>query len=209
MNIESLKLCLVTHRQNQPFDSYLDFIMQCIHAGVTSVQLREKNLNEGELLEMARCLKKNLSPLGVPLIINDCLEVAKQVNAEGVHLGQSDASVTKARALLGEKVWIGLSIESWDELLLANQNKEINYVAASAVFASKTKNNCRMTWGLDGLAQFCQSAQHPVVAIGGMTSSNVKEVVQCGVAGVAVISAIHDALTPSAAVSAFIQAMRS
>lgn len=206
---QSLKLCLVTHRQNQSFDAYLDVILAAVKGGVTSVQLREKSASQEEVLEMARRLKALLSPLGIPLLMNDHVLIAKAVGASGVHLGQKDASVTAARALLGPDAWIGLSVETPEELLLANQYSEVNYVAASAVFESQTKRDCKTTWGLVGLRDFCAVSVHPVVAIGGITPYNVALVKSCGVAGVAVVGAIHEAEDPCLAAAAFMEVLSS
>ncbi len=202
-DLQSLKLCLVTHRQNRPFSDYLGVILDAVRGGVTSVQLREKLASESDILEMARVLKTHLDPLGVPLIINDHLAIAEAVGAAGVHLGQQDSSLEEARALLGNQACIGLSIETNEELLLANRCAQLTYVAASAVFQSHTKQDCKTLWGLDGLRDFCKISVYPVVAIGGITIQNVSAVKDCGVSGVAIVGAIHDAESPRAAASAF------
>ncbi len=199
LNTQALKLCLVTHRKTEPFERYLDLIFQAIQGGVTSVQLREKSVDDDTLLAMAQTLQQLLRPLGIPLIINDHLHIARAVNAAGVHLGPHDASPEEARALLGPEAWIGLSIETPDALMMANQNLHLNYVAASAVFATETKQNCATFWGLEGLRDFCQKSRHPVVAIGGINTDNAAHVKACGVAGIAVVGAIHNTHSPAAA----------
>jgi thiamine-phosphate pyrophosphorylase len=191
--MQELKLCLVTHRKNQPVDSYINFIIQAIqHYGVTSVQLREKNLSQTEVFTFARDLKSVLKPLHIPLIINDYVEIAEAVDAEGVHLGQSDISPTEARKLLGPDKIIGWSIESFSELVEANKLTCLNYVAASAVFPSATKTDCKTIWGLDGLKEIVENSKHPVVAIGGINFSNLEKVMAQGVCGVAMVSALHE-----------------
>ncbi|WP_298625001.1 thiamine phosphate synthase [uncultured Legionella sp.] len=196
MNTDFYKLILVTHRQNIPLSQYLNFIKECISSGVTSVQLREKNGDAAFKLEFAQHLKQILSPFNIPLLINDDTALAQQVNAEGVHLGQTDTAPTKARELLGAGKFIGLSIESEHDLVQANQS-ELSYVAASAVFPSQHKNNLKTIWGLDGLTKLCQKSNHPVVGIGGIDETNLSQILQAGARGVAVIGALHQAENPS------------
>ncbi|PJE17900.1 thiamine phosphate synthase [Legionella sp.] len=132
MIAEFYKLILITHRQEQPLADYLQFIEKCIASGVTSVQLREKGATRAFLLDYARQLKALLDQFHIPLIINDNVELALEIDAHGVHLGQSDGSPLVARRRLGANKWIGLSIETGQELVKANAY-EVNYVAASAV----------------------------------------------------------------------------
>lgn len=206
-NLDAFKLCLVTHRQELSFDKYQEMILQCVQGGVTSVQLRDKHASANEFYALAIALKASLSAHNIPLIINDHIEIARAIHAEGVHLGQSDTSPIYARALLGPNVYIGLSIESLDDLRIANQLDCIDYVAASAVFQSVTKTDCATIWGLDGLKTVCSQSLHPVVAIGGITASNIDSVMRCGAAGVAVVSALHDASSPFVAATDLIRAL--
>lgn len=170
------------------------FIQDAIAGGVTCIQYRDKAKNIDELFSAAQCLKILLSPHKIPLIINDNVELAKLVDADGVHLGQSDLSISvdTARKLLGPTKIIGLSIENLAQLEEANQLNSINYVAASALFPTPSKTNCKNYWGLEGLKQFVHISKHPVITIGGINISNINSVMQCGVIGVAVISAIQD-----------------
>lgn len=197
MSTDFYKLMLVTHRQNTPLSQYLNFIEECISSGVTSIQLREKNGDASFKLEFAQRLQKILMPLNIPLIINDDINLAHQVDADGVHLGQSDSSPTIARNLLGKNKYIGVSIEAEDELLIANKS-ELSYVAASAVFPSEHKNNLKTIWDLDGLKRLCQKSTHPVIGIGGINETNLLQVIQAGAKGVAVIGALHQAEHPGA-----------
>lgn len=199
MNEHYLQLCLVTHRQTQSFESYQDLILKSVRGGITSVQLRDKKASSNELLEMAFALKKLLAPYPVSLIINDHIEIAKAVKADGIHLGQSDTSPAIAREVLGPHIKIGLSIESEAQLTQSNQLDCIDYIAASAVFKSSTKVDCERIWGLDGLKQVCHTSRFPVIAIGGILLDNIDSVMQCGVAGVAVVGAIHQASCPQLA----------
>ena len=192
------KLILVTHRQDASTSKYLDFIESCVSlkGGVTCVQLREKNTDPVLTLKWAQKLKDLLNCYSIPLIINDNLDLANEVDAEGVHLGQSDVPVHVARKRLGDTKFIGLSIESESELNEANYY-DINYISASAVFPSQHKNNLSTFWGIDGLRQLCKKSIHPVVGIGGINRNNVSRVIQAGAQGVAVIGALHKVLHPA------------
>lgn len=196
MNNEFYKLMLITHRLNTPLPSYLRFVKQCVTSGVTSVQLREKNASHDFLLKFAQELQSLLSPLNIPLIINDNLDLALQINADGVHLGQSDISPFIARQALGPDKFIGLSIETEQELMESNHFK-LNYVAASAIFPSINKHNLKTIWGLEGLHKLTQCSKHPVIGIGGIDQHNLDDVITAGAQGVAVIGALHQAENPS------------
>lgn len=190
-----LELHLLTNC-NAANDNYLRFIKKCILSGVTHVQLRQKNWSYQDLLHFGYELKNLLKPYNTKLIINDNLKLAIALDADGIHLGQTDCNYRLARIEFGTHKIIGLSIESHAELLEANKMSEVNYVAASAVFASKSKNNLKKIWGINGLNEFCKISKHPVIAIGGIDISNIKEVVATGINGIAIISAIHNAYNP-------------
>lgn len=204
MIAQHLKLCLVTHIQNQSIEKYLHFLKQAILGGVTAVQLREKNHDIEATRHMALSLQSILHPLKIPLIINDHVQLAKEIDADGVHLGQSDIHPNEAREILGPDKIIGLSVETLTELKRANQLKTIDYIAASAVFQSQTKLNCKTYWGIHGLTELVKISQHPVIAIGGINLSNIQPIFESGVTGVAVVSAIHNAKDPNKTASDFI-----
>ncbi|HHF7348867.1 TPA: thiamine phosphate synthase [Legionella feeleii] len=190
------KFMLVTHRGSCPLAEYLVFIEQCVSAGVTSVQLREKNTSPAFLFEFASKLKILLDHHSIPLIINDDLELALAVDAQGLHLGQTDGSPQVARQCLGPDKFLGLSIETEDDLQRANQSV-VDYVAASAVFPTQHKKNIRTTWGLDGLHSLSLRSTHPIIGIGGIDQHNVNEVMAAGAKGIAVIGALHKAENPA------------
>lgn len=197
--LEHLRLCLVTNLGNQLFSSYLPFIKQAVRGGVTCVQLREKNVYTENLRDTAFQLKRFLDIHAIPLIINDDVGLAREIDAAGVHLGQTDLEPRMARKLLGPDKIIGLSIETEAELTRANQLDCLSYVAASAVFPSKTKPDTKTIWGLQGLQKITQNSIYPVMAIGGITQHNIKDVMLSGACGVAVIGALHDHPTPAVA----------
>lgn len=190
-----LSLYLVTERKGHSLSSFFDVILESIKGGVTIVQLREKHTSYREFLRIAKELHDLLKPLNIPLIINDSIEIAKASGAEGVHLGQSDQSVVGARTVLGEQAIIGLSIETLEQAQLA-QAFDLNYIAASPVFNSRTKTDTLSPWGLEGLRTLCQVTRFPVISIGGINYQNVDNVFKAGSSGVAVISAIWDAVSP-------------
>ncbi|STX27918.1 phosphomethylpyrimidine kinase/thiamin-phosphate pyrophosphorylase [Legionella beliardensis] len=195
-NKATLDLCLVTQLNDQPLDQYLQFLELAIKGGVTLVQYRDKNKSLSDIRNTALALKSLLAKLKIPFIINDYVELAADIDADGVHIGQSDLSPWQAHRLLGPDKIIGYSIESFNELNQANQLDCIDYIAASAVFPSQTKTDCKTIWQLAGLKEIAQRSKHPVVAIGGINASNVHDVIKHGANGVAVISAIHDCPDP-------------
>ena len=192
MNARALRLCLVTNLQNQSFSLYKPFILKAIQGGITSVQLREKTKNLFEFQQLALKLKSTLRPFKIPLIINDHVEIAKDVDADGVHIGQSDLSPYEARKILGPSKIIGWSVETLKELEIAKQLTCIDYIAASAVFPSKTKPDCKTIWGIAGLRQITELSKYPVIAIGGINLSNIGAIMDNGACGAAVIGAIHN-----------------
>ena len=142
-----LELCLITNIGERLDDNYFNFLTQVLEGGVSMIQLREKNLLFSEFKNRASILKDFLKSWNVPIIINDNPILAKQVDADGVHLGKDDMNVKKAMEFLGPKKIIGMSIESFEDLEYANSIKNLTYVTASAVFPSTTKTNCRKIWG--------------------------------------------------------------
>lgn len=203
MRSDFYKLMLVTHRQSHPLDDYLHFIEKCLCSGVSSVQLREKNASPDFLLDYALRLKNLLDRYKIPLIINDNLELAIEINAQGLHLGQTDGSPLLARERLGADKYLGLSIESEDDLEKAN-HCNLDYVAASAVFSTTNKTNLRKIWGIEGLQSLAQRSIHPLIAIGGINEQNVEKVIEAGAQGIAVIDALHAAENPSATATALL-----
>ena len=168
---------------------------EAVAGGVTAVQLREKEAGLREFTELARALKAVLAPTRTPLFINDNVEVARLAEAEGVHLGQSDLPVAEARRILGLGVRIGLSVETRAQALEA-EALEVDYLGVSPVFASASKTDTGVPWGLDGLRWLRAHSRHRLVAIGGITAENAPEVRRAGADGVAVISAIASAPSP-------------
>lgn len=198
MNSIDLSLYLVTNRKDRPLDQFFDLILESIKGGVTVVQLREKSASFEEFVEIAHALKSLLTPLQIPLIINDRIDVARASHADGVHLGQSDHQVKSAREILGKNAIIGLSIETLSQAKAAIQ-EPVDYVAVSPVFPTLTKLDCALNLGLDGLKSVCTISPFPVIAIGGIDANNARLIFDAGAKGVAVVSAIFDAPCPKTA----------
>ena len=193
-----LSLYLVTDRPLSGGRDMAWIVREAVAGGVTMVQLREKDCSTAEFVALARELKATLRPLGIPLIINDRIDVALAVDAEGVHIGQSDMPYETARALLGKEKIIGLSVETMDEVLAANA-LDVDYIGISPVYATPTKTDTLTPFGLEGIEEVMSLSRHRCVAIGGMNRSTIGEVIARGVEGVAVVSAIVSAESPRAA----------
>jgi len=169
--------------------------------GVAAVQLREKDLPTRAFLAEAERLHRLLKPLGIPLIINDRVDVALAVGAEGIHVGQEDLPCETVRRLVGPDVLVGLSVETWEDVVRA-QDQPVDYLGVSPVFGTPTKTDTKGAWGLEGVARIRAFSRHPLVAIGGLHAGNIPEVVQAGAEGIAVVSAICAATDPEAAARA-------
>ena len=187
-----LSLYLVTDRDLSLGRSLEEVVSEAVAGGVTVVQLREKDASTGEFVELARRMMDMLNPLGVPLIINDRVDVALAVDADGVHIGQSDMKYEDARRLLGPDKIIGLSVESFEDIEAANA-LDVDYVGISPVYGTPTKTDTAEPFGLEGLRKAVAMSEHPTVAIGGMNAKTIGEVIAAGADGVAVVSAICSA----------------
>ncbi|MEE0962428.1 MAG: thiamine phosphate synthase [Bacteroidales bacterium] len=187
-----LSLYLVTDRDLTLGRSLEEVVAKAVEGGVTMVQLREKGASTGEFVSLARKLMQILHPLNIPLIINDRVDVALAVNADGVHIGQSDMAYEDARRLLGKDKIIGLSVESFEDIEIAN-TLDVDYIGVSPVFATQTKTDTAKPFGLDGLRKAVVKSIHPIVGIGGMNKETAADVMQTGCDGIAVVSAICSA----------------
>ena len=175
-------------------------VREAVAGGATIVQLRDPHAHTAQLVEDARALLRVLRPAGVPLIVNDRVDVALAAGADGVHVGQSDMSPADARALLGPGRILGLSISSLAELERAAEVLElVDYLGVGPIFATHTKPDAASPMGVEGLAAVVARSLLPVVAIGGLHAGNAAQAVRAGAAGVAVVSAICAAADPRAA----------
>jgi thiamine-phosphate diphosphorylase len=194
-------LYLVTDRPLCRDRSLLEVVAAAVSGGATVVQLREKHCPTGEFILLARQLKKLLQGSGVPLVINDRLDVALAVEADGLHLGQQDMDIADARRLAGPGLIIGVSAESFDDALRA-EREGADYIGISPVFATTTKKDAAMPLGLEGVRRIRAAVRLPLVGIGGINVENVASVIAAGADGAAVVSAIVAAASPGDAARA-------
>lgn len=185
---EQLLLYAVTDRSRLEGRSLEQLVEEAVIAGVTLVQYRDKDLSRDERISEARKLHEITKRYGIPLIVNDDIEVAFEVKAEGVHLGQEDTAIENARSRLGSDKIIGATAHTVEEALAA-QAAGADYLGAGAVFGSTTKNNI-IPMSLDTLTAICKAVTIPVVAIGGITEENLVKLKGRGIDGVAVVAAI-------------------
>ncbi len=193
-----LCLYLVTDRP-LALDRDLEWIVEeAVKGGVTMVQLREKDCDTREFINLAVRLKQKLQPLNVPLIINDRADVALAADADGLHIGQCDMPYEIARRLLGYDKIIGLSVENMTQVADAN-DLDVDYIGISPVFRTPTKTDTAQPFGLKGLEEAMKLTKHPAVAIGGMNQTTAESVMKAGANGIAVVSAIVSAEQPKEA----------
>ncbi|MFG6665602.1 thiamine phosphate synthase [Halomonas sp. HNIBRBA4712] len=177
-------------------------VMEAVRGGVSVVQLRDKQASDAAMIDEARRLKALLAGTGVPLIINDRLDVAIKSGADGLHVGQSDAAALDARAALGPNAIIGLSINTREQLDRAPL-AALDYLGLGPVFATASKQDHAAPLGLAGLAELVRASRLPTVAIGGLKAEHAGAVFAAGAGGLAVISAICGSPNPYRAAQAF------
>lgn len=182
-------LCLVTDRALCGGRALEDVVAAALRGGVNMVQLREKTCCTREFIALAERLLAVTRPLGVPLIINDRVDVALAVGAEGVHVGQEDMAVPEVRRLLGADAIIGLSVESLSDARAA-EDLMVDYLGLSPVFSTATKTDTAPALGLEGVAAIRAESRHPLLAIGGINRHTAGAVLRSGAHGLAVVSAI-------------------
>ncbi len=191
-------LYLVTDRSLSRGRSTLDIVQAAVAGGVTCVQLREKACGTREFVEEALFIRDFLKSRHVPLIINDRLDVAQAVGADGVHLGQSDMPFKMAKAIVKDSMCIGISAESLEDAVRA-EKEGADYIGVSPIYSTPTKADTAPPLGLSGLKQIRAAVAVPLVGIGGLNAANAGAVIQSGAHGVAVVSAIVSADDPCSA----------
>ena len=189
---------VITDRAAAGDRSILEVVRAAIEGGATVVQLREKEGTTREMIEMGQALHAITGPADVPLIVNDRLDVALAIEAEGVHVGLDDMPLPLARRLLGPSCLVGYSPNTV-EAALRGQKEGADYLGVGDVFGTPTKPDAGPPIGVEGLAAIAEAASIPVVAIGGITIGNAAAAVRAGAAGVAVISAVIAAADPAEA----------
>jgi thiamine-phosphate pyrophosphorylase len=191
-------LYLVTDRGLSLGRSTADIVRAAVAGGVTCVQLREKSCPTREFMAEARAVRAILAGTGAPLIINDRVDVALAVGADGVHLGQADMPIADARRLTGPDMLIGVSAECVEDAVRA-EAEGADYVGVSPVFSTPTKTDAAPALGLAGVAAIRAAVSLPLVGIGGIGPANAEGVIRAGCDGVAVVSAIVSASNPEKA----------
>lgn len=185
---KDLLLYAVTDRRWLGGRRLADQVEEALKGGVTFVQLREKDLDEERFLEEAKEIKELCRRYQVPFVINDNVGIAQAVDADGVHVGQSDMEAGDVRARLGQDKIIGVSAQTVEQALLA-ESRGADYLGVGAVFATGSKADASEV-DHETVKAICQAVHIPVIAIGGITRENVGALAGTGVCGAAVISAI-------------------
>ena len=185
MNREALRLYLVTNRYQDSLQSFLEKIETACRSGVTIVQLREKNFTTNQYYQLAKQVKEITDAYQVPLIIDDRLDVCLAVDAAGLHIGDDELPVSVTRQVLGPDKILGVTAKTVKRALEAEEGGA-DYLGTGAIFPTTTKENAPITL-ISTLKTICQRVDIPVVAIGGLTSENIDQLMGTGIAGVAVV----------------------
>ncbi|MBT0812518.1 thiamine phosphate synthase [Litoribacter ruber] len=196
------RLYLVTDQKACLGRDFFWVMEEAIKGGVEIIQLREKDLATPAFTEKALRLKEICSKYNVPLIINDNVEVAKSVEATGLHIGQKDESLQQVKSLLGSHYPVGLSLEQASELTKAG-SEFAWYYGVSPIFTTPTKADTYTEWGLNGLQNLRQMTSKPLVAIGNIKVSNAESVIRAGADCLAVVSGICSDPSPAKAAEEF------
>ena len=202
MNREALRLYLVTNRYQDSLESFLEKVETACRSGVTIVQLREKNLTTNQYYQLAKQVKEITDAYQVPLIIDDRLDVCLAVDAAGLHIGDDELPVSVARQVLGPDKILGVTAKTVKRALEAEESGA-DYLGTGAIFPTTTKENAPITL-ISTLKTICQRVAIPVVAIGGLTSENIDQLIGTGIAGVAVVRDMMQAKDIEAKTQAFL-----
>lgn len=188
-------LYLVTDRALCGHRTVEEVVLMALRGGAACIQLREKDASTRDFVEEAQRIKAVMAPFRAALIINDRIDVALAVGADGVHLGQRDMPCEIARKLMGPRALIGLSVETWKDVQQA-ATMDVDYLGVSPVFDTPTKTDTKGHWGLEGLRRIRAATRRPLVAIGGLNAFNAADAIRAGADAVAVVSAICAAADP-------------
>ena len=202
MNREALRLYLVTNRYQDSLESFLEKVETACRSGVTIIQLREKKLTTNQYYQLAKQVKEITDTYQVPLIIDDRLDVCLAVDAAGLHIGDDELPVSVARQVLGPDKILGVTAKTVKRALEA-ETSGADYLGTGAIFPTTTKENAPITQ-ISTLKTICQTVAIPVVAIGGLTSENIDQLIGTGIAGVAVVRDLMQAEDIEAKTQAFL-----
>ena len=202
MNREALRLYLVTNRYQDSLENFLEKVETVCRSGVTIIQLREKNLTTNQYYHLAKQVKEITDTYQVPLIIDDRLDICLAVDAAGLHIGDDELPVSVARQVLGPEKILGVTAKTVKRALEA-ETSGADYLGTGAIFPTTTKENAPITL-ISTLKTICQTVAIPVVAIGGLTSENIDQLIDTGIAGVAVVRDLMQAEDIEAKAHAFL-----
>jgi thiamine-phosphate pyrophosphorylase len=191
-------LYLVTDRALCGHRTVDEVVLMALRGGAACIQLREKHHTTRNFVEEAQRIKAIMAPFRTFLIINDRIDVALAIGADGVHIGQRDMPCEIARKLMGPHAMIGLSVETWEDVERA-RTLDVDYLGVSPVFETPTKTDTRGHWGIEGLKRIRAATRLPLVAIGGLNASNARDAIRAGADSIAVVSAICAAPDPQRA----------
>lgn len=191
-------LYLVTDRDLAGGRLIENVVESAVRGGVSVVQIREKDCSTLEYVNLVKKVKEITDSRGIPLIVNDRLDVAQASGVDGVHVGQNDMPYEEARRILGPQAIIGLTVETPVQAVAA-EKLDADYLGVSAIFATPTKTDTINEWGISGLKDLRGKSRHILVAIGGLNKQNTSQIIRAGADGVAVVSAICAAADPEKA----------
>ncbi len=200
-------LYVITENVPELARDHLDVARAAVAGGASAVQLRDKNISGRELLDLARSIMSLKIKYDFQVFINDRLDIAMAVSADGVHLGQSDISVINAKRIAPTEMIIGVSATNYDEALKAERDGA-DYLGVGPIFFTSSKNNAADPIGPEVLKYICSSVKIPVIAIGGIRGDNMDSIMEAGADGIAVISAVTRASNMQAAVSGLVNRIR-
>ncbi len=189
-----LRLYVITDENLSLETGLMEKVRQAIEGGATVIQYRAKNKSSKQIYSEATALKKLCREYGIPLIINDRVDIAVAVDADGVHVGQDDLPVEVVRRIIGNGKIVGLSTKTLEQVVEAN-TLPVDYIGFGSVFPTTTKKDATLS-GIEMLREAVKLSIQPVVAIGGINAENVDSVLQTGCENVAVVSAVFSADSP-------------
>ena len=208
MNVskDNMLLYVVTDRTWLGNNKLYEQVEEIVQSGATFIQLREKNLDYDSFVTEGREIRKITDRYNIPFVINDNIDVALAVGADGVHVGQKDLEARKCRELIGDDMILGVSAQTKEQALLAEKSGA-DYIGVGAVFETSTKTDAKPV-SYDTLKEICSSVSIPVIAIGGINEDNIQKLKGSHIDGVAVISAVFAARDKKKAVKTLLSLVK-
>ncbi len=203
---QSLNLYLVTHDIGVSEEQFLSIIEESLKGGVTAVQLRDKNLSDESYKALAIKCKELTDKYQIPFFVNDRAYIAKEIGANGIHIGQSDCGIDEVRTIFGNKV-IGISVSNLSEAIKAEKSNA-DYISIGPIFKTSTKLDAAPPIGIDELKNIKKRITKPLVVIGGININNVGQILSLGIKNIALSSAIFSSQNPTLASRAFLNCIR-